>query len=407
MSEFHPNRTSAVKTKLGLTRRRLLEAWPLLIWVGIAAIAIWGYSRGRVFSRMNGAVDVYQENISPIEEGRVVKILVKRGDFVPANTVIAKMDASLYERELIGILRGVAANRYEEISRLERQQLDLEAELRKLEITDAGDKGRLTELTASRERLLKSTGGAASPNASKLLGAGALQSLASEKIDELNADIAELQGSQAAAAQSLGEVRNTLTKITAQITKMRANAVATAGADAKSLTDEILAGLLPDEQKEVNELLSFIDLCSLRTTRGGTVDQLEKEEGEFVAQGEAVMRVVAQPDQIVAFLPQEQIGKLHVGDAVWITPALDRDHIFESKVTAISPRINNLADASSPLPNRRIFGRDVVCTFPASALPPTPGEPGMLVPGQTVTVHVQRPGEIPLMNRIFHNDDQN
>lgn len=403
MSEFHPNRDTPVKTKLGLTRRKILESWPLLIWVGVALLATWGYSRGRVFSRMNGAVDVYQENISPIEEGRIAKILVKRGDFVQAGAIIARMDSSLYERELVGILRGVAANRYEEISRTERLQLDLEAELRKLEITDAGDKGRLTELRSSRERLLKTSGTPNNAAASRL----GLVSLTSDLVDELNADIAELEGTQAAAAQSIGEVRNSLTKISAQISKLRASATATASADANSLTDEVRAGLLPDEQKEVNELLSFIELCSLRSTRGGTVDRLEKEEGEFVAQGEAVMRVVAEPDQIVAFLPQDQIGKLNVGDTVWITPALDRNNIFESTVTAISPRINNLADATSPLPNRRIFGRDVVCTFPKAALPPASGQPGLLVPGQTVTVHVQRPGDIPLMNRIFHNDDQN
>ena len=406
MSEFHPNRDTPVKTKLGLTRRRLLESWPLLVWIGIAVLASWGYSRGHVFARMNGAVDVYQENISPIKEGRISKILVKRGEFVKANTVIARMDSSLYERELVGVLRGVAANRYEEISRIERQQLDLEAELRKLEITDAGDKGRLTELIAARERLLKAEG-TPNSNASKLLGLQSLAALTNEKIDELNVDIAELQGSQAAAAQSIGEVRNTLTKVTGQIAKLKANATATASADASSITDEVRAGLLPDEQKEINELLSFIELCSLRTTRGGTVDRVEKEEGEFVAQGEAVMRVVAEPDQIVAFLPQDQIGKLKVGDTVWITPALDRNNIFESKVTAISPRINNLADATSPLPNRRLYGRDVICTFPENAHSTSPGTPGLLVPGQTVTVHIQRPGNIPLMNRVFHNDDSN
>ena len=404
MSEFHPNRTSAVKTKLGLTRRRILEAWPLLIWLGIGLIAVWTYSQGRVFSRMNGAVDVYQENISPIAEGRIQKILVKRGAFVEANTIIARMDSSLYERELVGILRGVAANRYEEISRIERQQLDLEAELRKLEITDAGDKGRLSALMVSLARLVNSNGNS-NANAAKLLGVGAFAALAGEQIDKLNADIGEIKGSQAAAAQSIGEVRDTLIKVTNQIAKLKANATATASADVTSLTDEIRAGLLPDEQKEVNELLSFIELCSLRTTRGGTVDRLEKEEGEFVAQGEAVMRVVAEPDQIVAFLPQEQIGKLSVGDTVWITPALDRSNIFESQVTAISPRINNLADATSPLPNKRMYGRDIVCTFPKAALPAVKGQPGLLVPGQTVTVHVQRPGDIPLMNRIFHNDD--
>lgn len=406
MSEFHPNRQGPVKTKLGLTRRRFLESWPLLVWGSVALLAFWGYSRGHIFSRMNGAVDVYQENISPTEEGRVIKILVKRGDFVPPDTVIAKMDSSLYERELVGILRGVAANRYEEISRLERQQLDLEAELRKLEITDAGDKGRLEELKNARDRLIKSSG-TVNPGASRILGPQGLAALASEKIDDLNADIAELEGSQEKATPSIKQVADTLGKITGQITKMRENAVATAAADVKTLNDEILAGLLPDEQKDINELLGFIELCSLRTTRGGTVDKLEKEEGEFVAQGEAVMRVVAEPDQIVAFLPQDQIGKLKIGDTVWVTSALDRKVIFESTVTAISPRINNLADATSPLPNRRIYGRDVLCTFPKAALPTTPGQPGLLVPGQTVTVHVQKPGDIPLMNRIFHNDDTN
>lgn len=281
MSEFHPNRDTPVKTKLGLTRRKIFESWPLLIWVGVAILATWGYSRGRVFARMNGAVDVYQENISPIEEGRIAKILVKRGDFVQPGAVIARMDSSLYERELVGILRGVAANRYEEISRQERLQLDLEAELRKLEITDAGDKGRLAELRASRERLLKTTGTPNNAAASRL----GLVSMATDLVDELNADIAELEGTQAAAAQSIGEVRNSLTKITAQIAKLRANATATASADANSLTDEVRSGLLPDEQKEVNELLSFIELCSLRSTRGGTVDRLEKKKANSSPKG--------------------------------------------------------------------------------------------------------------------------
>ena len=403
MSEFHPNRQGAVKTKLGLTRRRILESWPLLVWVSIALLASWGYTRGRVFSRMNGAVDVYQENISPLAEGRIISILVKRGDFVAPSQIIAKMDASLYERELLGMLRGVAANRYEEISPLERQQLDLEAELRKLDVTDAGDKARLTELIAARDRLLKSSG-LGNPAASKILG---LAALATDKIDDLNADIAELQGTQAAAAQSIGDVKNSLAKLSTQITSSRSQALATASAKPAALTEEILAGLQPDEQKEVNELLSQIELCSLRSTRGGTIDRVEKEEGEFVAKGEAVMRVVAEPDQIVAFLPQDQTSQLHVGDSVWITPALDRAHVFESTVTAISPRINNLADATSPLPNRRLYGRDVLCSFPKAALPPSPGQPGLLVPGQTVTVHTSRPGDIPLMNRIFHNDDSN
>lgn len=398
MSEFHPNRTSLVKTKLGLTRRRLLESWPLLIWIAAALIATWGYSRGRVFSRMNGAVDVYQENISSSESGRVLKILAKRGDNVPANAIVAQMDTSVYERELTGILRGAAASRYTEISRLERQQLDLEAELRKLEVSDAGDKARVDELIKARTRLQKVTG--FSDGAQKLMVNGIMITPITEKIDELNADIAQIQGTQAAVVQSIGEVRNSLAKVIKETDKLRANAEATIKADYKTLTPDVLSGLREDEQKDVNELLSLIERCSLRTTRGGSIDRLEKEEGEYAAKGESVLRVVAAPDQIIAFLPQDQIGKLSVGDTVWVTPGMDRATIFETKVTAISPRMNNLADSTSPLPNRRLYGRDVVCAFPKAG-------DGTLVPGETVTVHIQKPGDIPLMNRIFHNDDAN
>ncbi len=391
MSEFHPNRDSKVKTKLGLTRRKILESWPLLVWAGVVAIAFWGYSRGHIFSRMNGAVDPIQENISPAEEGRVIKISWKRGDYVKPGTTLALMDSSLYERDLTGILRGAAANRYQEVARLERQKLDLESEERKLKISQAGSKARLKWL---KDALEKTTGKTT-----------AYSTWTPDKLATLATDIGEIEGTKEIVEKSLQKVSESLQDLQDQISKLKANATATTAATWDTLTDEIRAGLLPDEQKDVAELSSLIERCALKTTRGGVIDRLEKEEGEFVAKGQSVMRVVAEAEQIVAFLPQEQIGKLKVGDPVWITPALDRNNIFEAKVIAISPRMNNLADATSPLPNRRIYGRDVVISFPEAARPAVPGQAGLLVPGQTVTVHIKRPGDIPLMNRIFHNDE--
>lgn len=393
MSESHPNRDSKVKTKLGLTRRKILESWPLLVWAGVVAIAFWGYSRGHVFSRMNGAVDPIQENISPAEEGRVIKISVKRGEYVPPGTTLALMDSSLYKRDLTGILRGAAANRYQEVARLERQQLDLEAEQRKLEISQSESEGRLVGLKAASA--LANTAGKAT----------AYSGWTADKLAALATDIGEITGSKKTVDKSLEKVSKSLEDLKIQISKLKANATATTAATWDTLTDEIRAGLLPDEQKDVAELSSLIERCALKTTRGGVIDRLEKEEGEFVSKGQSVMRVVAEPEQIVAFLPHDQVGKLSVGDPVWITPALDRNNIFEAIVTAISPRMNNLADSTSPLPNRRIFGRDVVISFPKAALPPSPGQAGLLIPGQTVTVHIKRPGDIPLMNRIFHNDE--
>ena len=59
MSEFHPNRQGAVKTKLGLTRRRLLESWPLLGWVGIVgAIIVITFI---VYAAQNSGFDTYDD----------------------------------------------------------------------------------------------------------------------------------------------------------------------------------------------------------------------------------------------------------------------------------------------------------------------------------------------------------
>ena len=65
-----------------------------------------------------------------------------------------------------------------------------------------------------------------------------------------------------------------------------------------------------------------------------------------------------------------------------------------------SERICSLLDASSPLPNQRIYGRNIVVRFPESA----GGEPRLLSPGQSVTIHTSRPGDIPVLNRLFPLD---
>ncbi|MDB6135866.1 MAG: secretion protein HlyD family protein [Verrucomicrobiales bacterium] len=410
MSETHPNRQPKIKTRLGLTRARIFEAWPFLVWAGVALIGLWGYTRGTVFSRMNGAVDVYQENITPLEDGRLAKILVKRGDYVEPNTLLAEMDSSGYKTRLSGILLGVAANRKDEILRLQRQVISLEKEQRDYLTTQAADIGKLAALKDIRDRYAKQYGSNRNAAATALLGAN-LPATVQEKLDSINADIGEITGRQPATEIGLEQVKKTLDNLTAEIGNMHkaaelATGLATKG-DYSAIPAEVLAGLNDNERRDVTELKNFIDLCELRTTKGGTVDKLEKEAGEYAKAGESVLRVVADPEQIVGFLPQEHSNDLKVGDAVWITPAQDRHQIFETKVQAISPRINSLADATSPLPNRRLYGRDVVVEYPRAALPAQKGGVFRLVPGQTIIIHTDKPGELPWMNRIFHNDDIN
>lgn len=421
MSEFHPNRQSKVKTRLGLTKTRILESWPFLVWIAAALVAAYGYSRGQVFSRMNGAVDVYQENITPTEDGRLHKIYVIRGQYVEPGTLLAEMDSDGFRAQLAARLQGVAVSRNDEILRLNRSVLDLEKEQRGYLETQAADAGKLKPLHDARERLLAQYG-TTNSKGEKVLRSGLLGETA-KYFDDLTADIGEIDGRSESTGKGLESVGESLEELNGQISKMRESAELakkhsavmpvkqpenpSPGDFSVNIPVEVMATLNDSERRDVEELKTSIELCYLRTTKGGTVDKLEREVGEYAKAGESILRVVADPDQLVGFLPQEHIGDLQIGSTVWVTPAQDRHQIFETTVNAISPRINSLADATSPLPNRRLYGRDVVIQYPRAALPAQKGGPFKLVPGQTIIIHTSKPGELPLMNQVFHNDDLN
>jgi HlyD family secretion protein len=137
------------------------------------------------------------------------------------------------------------------------------------------------------------------------------------------------------------------------------------------------------------------------------VDRIEKEIGEFVKTGESVLRIVGDPEQIVCFLPQDQAADITLGQEVWVANTSNKTQIFPTTVIAVSPRINNLADATSPLPNRRVHGRDVVLAYPSKPFPDGAVRDGkfVLLPGQTVIVHLQKPGTDNWLDSLFHNDD--
>jgi multidrug resistance efflux pump len=146
MSEFHPNRTKMVRTKPRLTARRIFEAWPMLVWAAILFAGWKAYSSGVVFARMNGAVDVYQENITPSEDGRLLEIKVERGQKVEPGTVVAVMDPSPYKMELEGLKREVLADRVKDIREYDQEILKLESELRKIDVESAEDEATIKGL---------------------------------------------------------------------------------------------------------------------------------------------------------------------------------------------------------------------------------------------------------------------
>ena len=405
MSEFHPTRPPSVTTPTGLRRRRILEAWPHLVWLGMAAVAFGMHSRGTSFVRMNGAVDVIHQYIAAPEDGTIARILVDQGQVVAPGTVVAEMDSRALQHQLEALLQGISSSRREEALRLDRIRIDLDAELREYAIALAEGNGRLGPL---QRFLAKNQGaqGKPAPAATAGTGASVFQAAVSASqlmpVDRsaLESEIGEIASRIDAVRQNITAVETELNQVNGSIGKIQEDAGTARRAATEEASAELLAALSESERAEVRELKALIAACQLRTGSGGVVDRIDRHAGDFARAGESVIQVVAETGKIVGFLPQANLGKLKTGDTVWVSPAHDRNAVYETSVTNISSRISSLLDASSPLPNQRIYGRNIVVGFPESA----GGDPPLLSPGQSVTIHTSRPGEIPVLNRLFPLD---
>ena len=116
MPSDHPNALVRRKGRPN-TWRRIVNLWPLLVWIGAIAVAFWAYSQGVVFRRMNGAVDPYQENVSPLEEGYFSKLAdgIVRGSHVEANQVVAYMSDTVLEEKISILTQEIDTRRTERI----------------------------------------------------------------------------------------------------------------------------------------------------------------------------------------------------------------------------------------------------------------------------------------------------
>lgn len=410
MSEFHPNRQKLVRTRPRLTARRIRDSWPFLVWIAVAFIAWRVYRTGVVFTRMNGAVDPYTENITPNSDGHLLAIHAVRGQTVPPGTVVAVMDVAPFSLKLEGLRREIVEKRTKDIRDYDSELIRLQSYLRGIETGAAEDAATIEELQKAISEIDKQTFQVRDPRLRQVIDDSILRSRVSLAKAQKRAKLNEPQNKDVTDSIDRTKlIRNTFQKEAETINKLDLGSdelikspskLATAAAElAKS------PALRADEQQQCIELKTKIELCELKTTHGGTVDRVLHEVGEYVKVGDGVLKIVGAPEHIICFLPQDQAKDLKKDDTVWVASTSDEGVLYESTIEGLSPRINNLPDSTSPLPNRRIHGRDVIVKYPPGAMPKKPGDPFELLPGQTLIIHTKKPGQVPWLDRIFHNDD--
>ncbi|MGK0188204.1 MAG: multidrug efflux pump subunit AcrA (membrane-fusion protein), partial [Verrucomicrobiales bacterium] len=216
-----------------------------------------------------------------------------------------------------------------------------------------------------------------------LQGAGSNNALAQRKVEvELNLRMLNLERTSLVARKDgLDDLVKEREEILAE---MRSGQTA---------EDPVNTDLWDAEDKKQLEIMELRgERTILRSQRKGRIDRIVKEPGEYVKAGESIVKVVAEATQILGFLPQQEVSSVNVGDEVWVTSAVDRVTTYKSTITSLSPRIDSVRDAASPLPNQAVRGRTILIDFPT--------ESGFL-PGQPVIIHLQPPGELSLIRKFF------
>ncbi|MCH1502761.1 MAG: hypothetical protein L7V86_04200, partial [Verrucomicrobiales bacterium] len=115
MSSETPSHPNYKLHKKLMRRRAIRESWPLLVWLGVAALGVWAYQTGGEFNRMRGIVTKPVETIAADITGRLLPLpegvdamldsdgafaTLEQGVFVDANKVVAKIDDKLIIAEM-------------------------------------------------------------------------------------------------------------------------------------------------------------------------------------------------------------------------------------------------------------------------------------------------------------------
>jgi multidrug resistance efflux pump len=368
MSEFHPNRVRPQRPRF--TTRRLLNFWPLLVWVAVIGMAYWAYAKGVRFTRMNGLVDPIQEAVAADEDSRILKILVKTGTPVKKGDPVVELDTGVLNAQIGKLEAGIKADLEDRLLSHELDLARLKSERREILRDQASDAGELSAVQGTLDSL------------NKLIEAQpGLRATLSEALGDANRDASRLNATTALYPDQLKELGADITRLEKEVERIR-NAMS----DPESLASA------NGDLSELQALRVLKERSTLRSGHDGFVDRIERDDGEFILKGQTILRIVAHPQHIRVLLPNDQLGSVKVGDPVWISSITDRYRYFKSEIQNMSPRVTNAPNTTSPLPNQVLHGQEIIARYP-----PESG----YIPGQPVILHTEEPGKVPLLARLF------
>ena len=355
--------------------RRLMGGWSFLVWLAMIGVTYLCYIHGGSFIPLNGQVQVIKENVSSLDSGRIVKILVRQGQQVKQGEVIAQLDTNMVDfkiRELDAKLR--LERRLEGLDALDRERrLMVEVQdLRKLisdtEMLQASDQSAHAVLT---ERY----------NAwAAYLKKGLVSNTEYFKV---GVDLAALEPKLKKYPAILAQYQKDL----ADVLRVQQETAAAGSALRADPNGQVLDAIIENDP-QMKALRTTRDNHTLRAAAAGSVWLINFQEGEVVMAGAPVVEIVKHVDPTIeSFIPETLIVHVVVGQEFRVSTLTEPGKYYRATVTAITPQVVGQTDKTNSMINRVIRGRRLLLT---------PSEKSPLLPGESVMVEaLPKPWSLP------------
>jgi HlyD family secretion protein len=318
----------------------------------------------------NGIIEAKQStNVSPKSSGRLKSLLVDEGDSVKAGQILAYMDDSNLQGQLIqargslaaaqaNLQKAIAGNRPQDIAQGQAQLEEAQANLQK------GIAGNRPQDIAQAQARLKSAQASLAKaeddfqRNQQLYNAGAisLQIVNQKRADKDSAQASVNEAQQALALQKAGSRTEDIEQLKA-VVEQRQQALALLKAGNRQEDIDSARAQVVQQQGSLKTIQTQIQDMVIRAPFSGIVTSKYSDPGDFVTpttSGSSVsgstsssILSLASNYQVVANVAETDISKIKVGQPVTITADAYPDKTFKGKVAQVAAQATVTSNVTS------------------------------------------------------------
>lgn len=326
----------------------MLVGPPLMIVV--AAATFWRLSHGGIgtITALQAYAESIDHPIAPLQDGRVLEVLVRIGAQVKAGDVLVKMDTAPLELE-----------KQEAMAELAQARADLEAQF-VIQSSAVARAELLVLKTSTQQTETKAQLAAAEQQLKRLEGMSEQQLVQARDVEESRIRQASLAASASVMDAAAREKQAGLGR-----GMKKSNTAADVQRRMAPFREEVKV-----KELAVKRIELAIENCSIRSRVDGVVSMIVFRAGDMVSAGGEIVRVTnGRTNYVVAWLSDRYANSVHPGDVARLRRVRLWSQSFQGRVVEMSPTVEEVPQRARINPAVPNWGRRVIIeSSPAETL---------------------------------------